>query len=150
MLNRSSPVGTPLRAAMASRNLLAAAGMGACVVAAWWPMPEVRLVSEAAAAVPLTPAPMPAEATTVLPSPSEPARRLTEETQAQPAEDLPLKQDLPLKEERHPPPIVNYLPPKPKHVVDDKSGKSKSDTKSKAKKPVSHKTKAVHTKRKTG
>jgi hypothetical protein len=128
---------------MVSKILLAAAGMGACSVAAW-SMPEVRLVSVAAAAVP--PARTKGEAGTVSPSPLEPRPRLAEETQPQPADDLPLK------EESHPPPIVNYVPPKPKHVVDDKSRKTKTkpDTTSKAKKPAPHKTRVVHTKRKTG
>jgi hypothetical protein len=60
---------------------------------------------------------------------------------------------LPLKEESHPPPIVNYVPPKPKHKVDDKSRKTntktKSDTKSAAKKAAPSKTKSVRAKRKT-
>jgi hypothetical protein len=130
-----------VRVAMTLRLLLAAACSGACIVAAWWPMPEVRLVSEAAAAVPL--AQTQAEAGTTLASPPEPAGRLAEETQAQPVDELPLK------EERHPPPIVNYVPPKPKHGVDDKSRKTKPDSKPKAKKPAPRKTKAVGKKPRT-
>jgi hypothetical protein len=130
-----------VRVAMTLR-LLAASGSGACIVAAWWPMPEVRLVSAAAAAVPL--AQTQAEAgTTTLPSPTEPAGRLAEETQAQPVDELPLK------EERHPPPIVNYVPPKPKHSVGDKSRETKPDSKPKAKKPAPRKTKAVGKKPRT-
>jgi hypothetical protein len=126
---------------MTLRLLLAAAGSGACILVAWWPMPEVRLVSPAAAAVPLTQTQ--AEGGTILPSPTEPAGRLAEETQAQPAAELPLK------EERHPPPIVNYVPPKPKHSVDDKSRKTKPDSKPKAEKPAPRKTKAIGKKPKT-
>jgi hypothetical protein len=130
-------------------RLLAAAGMGACIVVAGWAMPEVRLVRGAAAAVPLVQTH--AGAGTVLPSPPEPARRLAEETQPQSSAELPLK------EESHPPPIVNYVPPKPKHKVDDKSRKTntktstktKSDTKSTAKKAAPSKTKSVRAKRKT-
>jgi hypothetical protein len=130
-------------------RLLAAAGMGACIVVAGWAMPEVRLVRGAAAAVPL--AQTHAGAGTVLPSPPQPARRLAEETQPQSSAELPLK------EESHPPPIVNYVPPKPKHKVDDKSRKTntktstktKSDTKSAAKKAAPSKTKSVRAKRKT-
>jgi hypothetical protein len=124
-------------------RLLAAAGMGACIVVAGWEMPEVRLARGAAAAVPLVQTHV--GAGTV--SPPEPARRLAEEAQAQPAAELPLK------EESHPPPIVNYVPPKPKRNVDDKSRKTntktKSDTKSTAKKAAPSKTKSVRTKRKT-
>jgi hypothetical protein len=126
-------------------TLLAAAGIGACIVVAGWPMPGMRLVRSAAAAVPLVQTH--AAAGTVLPSPPEPARRLAGETQAQPAAELPLK------EESHPPPIVNYVPPKPKRNVDDKSrktnAKTKSDTKSTAKKAAPSKTKSVRAKRKT-
>ena len=120
------------------RLLLAANGIGACIVAFGRPMPEARLVSPAAAAVP------PAHAGRILPSSTSPAIRLAEETQAQTADE-----PQPLKEERHPPPIVNYVPPKPKQGLDDKSRKTKSDSKPKAKKPAPRKAKAVVKKPKT-
>jgi hypothetical protein len=131
---------------MTLRRLLIAAGMGACIVVMGSLMLEMRLVSGAAAAVLL--AQTQAEFRTGLPP--QPASRLAEDMQPQAADDLPLK------EERHPPPIVNYVPPKPKHTVDDKSHKAKtstksdtkSDTKSKAKKTAPSKTK-VRAKRKT-
>jgi hypothetical protein len=72
---------------------------------------------------------------------------VAEEGQAAPADNAP-----PLSQERHPPPVINYVPPKAKAeskrgAVDD-IRKKKSDAKAKSKKPTSPKAKAA--KPKTG
>jgi hypothetical protein len=136
-------LGTPAIIGLSSGFLLAC-GMSGYGVAAGRPAPELRFVS-VAAAVPLL---LPVR-TWTLPA----ARRLAEEAQAQPAGEPPL-----LAPEKHPPPVVNYVPPKPKHGADDAAHKKKSDAKPKekakekvkAKKSVPRKPKAVSGKSKTG
>jgi hypothetical protein len=118
-------LGTPAIIVLSSGFLLAC-GMSGYGVAAGRPAPELRFV-DVAAAVPLL---LPVR-TWTLPTPTAPARRLTEEAQAQPAGEPPL-----LAPEKHPPPVVNYVPPKPKHGADDAAHKKKSDAKEKAKEKV--------------
>jgi hypothetical protein len=128
-----------------SSGFLLACGMSGYGVAAGRPAFDVRSVS-VAAAVPLLRA-----RTWTLPAPAAPARRLAEEAQAQPAGEPPL-----LAPEKHPPPVVNYVPPKPKRGADDATHKKKSDAKEKAKEKVKakksapRKPKAVSGKPKTG
>jgi hypothetical protein len=115
-------LGTPAIIGLSSGFLLAC-GMSGYGVAAGRPAPELRFVS-VAAAVPLL---LPVR-TWTLPAPAASARRLAEEAQAQPAGEPPL-----LAPEKHPPPVVNYVPPKPKHGADDAAHKKKSDAKPKEK-----------------
>jgi hypothetical protein len=136
-------LGTPAIIVLSSGFLLAC-GMSEYGVAAWRPAFDLRFVS-VAAAVPLL---LPVR-TWTLPPPVAPARRLAEEAQAQPAGEPPL-----LAPEKHPPPVVNYVPPKPKRGADDAAHKKKSDAKPKekvkAKKSAPRKPKVVSGKSKTG
>jgi hypothetical protein len=122
-------------------SVCVAVSLGLLLVATGGPAPEAGLVSAPAAAV----AQSQARAGTLALPPPVPARRLAEAT---PAADLP-----PLAAEKHPPPVVNYVPPKLKRSASDPAGKksdAKSKEKAKVKKAAPRKSKAVTAKPKSG
>jgi len=121
MLERARRTGKPEGAAVSLRLLLACIGVGGCIAAS-------GTSATWSSGVRLM------------------SKAAAEEIKAAQADDGP-----PLSAERHPPPVVNYVPPKPKHgAADDALRKNKSDVKAKTKKPASPKTKAAIAKPKRG